>query len=333
MPVMSRMQDEITPPAACDKHHGYAGIDVGKYALDVFVHPAGELSRFDNDAAGLRKLVRHCRRHGVRLVALEATGRYHRKAHEALHAAGFQVAVVNPFRSRKFADAMGRLAKSDRIDAQVLTHYAMTIQPQPTLPPSAHHKALRELNVARRQVLDQVGTLKRQLYETEHRLVRRQITARIAMAERHLKALEQEIEAVIDSQAELRHRFDILTSIPGIGFVTATTLLTELEELGQVNCRQIAALAGVAPMNRDSGMKKGVRSIRGGRAYVRRMLFMCAVGLSRREGIMGSFYRRLVSQGKNPKVAMTAMARKLVILANTLVAEDRHWQPAAPQRA
>lgn len=333
MPVMSRMQDEITLPTTQDDHRSYAGVDVGKHTLDVYVHPAGERSQFGNDVAGLRKLVRHCRRHRIRLVALEATGRYHRKAHEALHEAGIDVAVVNPFRSRKFADAMGRLAKSDRIDAQVLAHFARSMQPQPTLPPSAHHKALRELNVARRQVLDQVGTLKRQLYETEHPLVRRQIGSRIVMAERHLKALEGEIEAVIASQPELRHRFEILTSIPGIGLVTATTLLTELEELGQVNCRQVAALAGVAPMNRDSGMKKGVRSIRGGRAYVRRMLFMCAVGLSRRDGLMGNFYRRLVAQGKNPKVAMTAMARKLVILANTLVAEDRHWQPTAPHRA
>ena len=330
---MSRMQDEITPPADDTNHKSHAGIDVGKHTLDVFLHPANVLSRFDNTDAGLRKLVRFCQHHKVGLIALEATGRYHRKAHEALHEAGFDVAVVNPFRSRKFADALGQLAKSDRIDAEVLARFARVMEPEPTPPPSRHHKALRELNVARRQVLDEAGTLKRQLYETEHPVAARQIRARIRMAERHQKALEQEIQTLIHSQDELRHRFEILTSIPGIGFITATTLLAELQELGRVNCRQIAALAGVAPMNRDSGMKRGIRSIRGGRAYVRRMLFMCAVGLSRRAGIMGAFYRRLVSQGKNPKVAMTAMARKLVILANTLVAEDRHWQPDPPQRA
>lgn len=330
---MSRMQDESTPLPGTILPDCYAGIDVGKYALDVFILPANDAARFDNDAAGLRKLVRYCRRHRVRLIALEATGRYHRKAHEALHEAGLEVAVVNPFRSRKFADATGRLAKSDRIDAQVLARFAMLIKPQPTPPQSGHLKALRELNVARRQVLDEVGTLKRQFYETEHPLAQRQFRARIKMAERHQRALEQEIRALIHGRDELRHRFAILTSIPGIGLITATTLLTELEELGQVNCRQIASLAGVAPMNRDSGMRTGVRSIRGGRAYVRRMLFMCAVGLSRRRGIMGTFYRHLVSAGKNPKVAMTAMARKLVVLANTLIAEDRCWQPTAPQRA
>ncbi|MEW5425279.1 IS110 family transposase [Amorphus sp. 3PC139-8] len=327
------MQDEITPLPANNDEHSYAGIDVGKRTLDVFISPAGELRQFDNDAKGLRELVLHCRRNRVRLVALEATGRYHRKAHEALHEAGFAVAVINPFRSRKFAGAVGRLAKTDTIDAQVLARFAMLLRPQPTSPQSVQHKALRDLNVARRQVLDEVGTLKRQLYETEHPLAQRQIRARIKMAERHQKLLETEIQALIQGQDDLRHRFDILTSIPGIGLVTATTLLTELEELGQVNCRQIAALAGLAPMNNDSGARKGARSIRGGRAYVRRMLFMCAVGLSRRNGIMGTFYRRLVSEGKNPKVAMTAMARKLVILANTLIAEDRRWQANAPQRA
>ena len=326
------MQDEITPPPDDAHQDCFAGIDVGKHTLDVFTHPANDVTQFDNDPAGLRKLVRHCQRHGVRLIALEATGRYHRKAHEALHEAGLEVAVVNPFRSRKFADATGRLAKSDKIDAQVLARFAMLIKPQPTPPQSGHLKALRELNIARRQVLAEIGTLKRQLYETEHPLAQRQFRARIKMAERHQKGLEREIRALIDDRDELRHRFAILTSIPGIGPITATTLLTELEELGKVNCRQIAALAGVAPMNRDSGTRTGIRSIRGGRAYVRRMLFMCAVGLSRRGGIMGAFYRHLVSAGKNPKVAMTAMARKLVILANTLIAEDRHWQPTAPQR-
>lgn len=258
---MSRMQDEITPSKQLqDEQTSYAGIDVGKFVLDIFVHPAGESSQFDNDAAGLRKLVRYCKRHRVRLIALEATGRYHRKAHEALHEAGFAVAVINPFRSRKFADSLGRLAKTDKIDAKVLARFALALQPSPTPPQSMHHKALRELNVARRQVLDEIGSLKRRLYETEHPLARRQTLARIKMAERHQKTLEHEIQVLIDSHDHLRHRFTILTSIPGIGPVTATTLLTELEELGQVNCRQIAALAGVAPMNRDSGTRRGSAS-------------------------------------------------------------------------
>lgn len=324
--AMSRMQEEKEQPAVsvC------LGIDVSKESLDVFLHPVNRRLQVPNTTAGIRKLLKACREYAVELIALEATGKYHQQAHQMLHEATLTVAVINPYRSRKFADALGQLAKSDTIDAEVLARFAALMQPAPTLPPSQHHKALRDLNVARRQVLDEIGNLGRQLSTTDHPLAVRQMKARIKMCERHQAVLEEEIFQLIQTQDELKHRFEILTSIPGIGVVTASTLLTDLDELGQVNCREIAALAGVAPMNRDSGAKRGVRCIRGGRQTVRNMLYMCAVSVSRRNGIMGTFYRRLVEQGKNPKVALTAVARKLVIIANTLIAQDRLWQPTAP---
>jgi transposase len=320
------MQEQKEQPPT----ESYLGIDVGKDGLDIFIHPSGQRLRVSNDAAGLRRLIRECGRLQVRLVALEATGKYHCRAHQALHEAGLAVAVVNPYRSRKFADALGQLAKTDTIDAEVLARYAALVQPQATPPPSAQQKALRELNVARRQVIDELGDLKRQLQATDNLLARRQLKARMALCERHRGALEKEIAQLVALHDDLRHRFDILTSIPGLGVVTAATLLTDLEELGRLNSKEIAALAGLAPMNRDSGNMRGVRTIRGGRLPVRNMLYMCAVGLSRRDGSLGCFYRRLVREGKNPKVALTAVARKLVILANTLVAENRHWVPALP---
>ncbi len=189
---------------------------------------------------------------------------------------------------------------------------------------------LRDLTVARRQVVDEHADLQRQLGTTDNPFVLRQMRARIKMCARHQETLETEMQRIIRDDEALKRRFDIITSIPGIGSITATALLTELEELGIVNCREIAALCGLAPMNRDSGIHRGVRSIRGGRAYVRQMLYMCAVCQSRRDNYMGRYYRRLIANGKKPKVALIALARKLVILANTLIAEDRNWQAEAP---
>jgi len=323
---MSRMQDKKNQPTT----HVYVGIDVSKLHLDVFIRPLGRKRQFNNDIAGIKKLIRQCRSDHVHLVAMEATGRYHRLAHQMLHEANIDVAVVNPYRSRKFADAIGKLAKTDPIDAKVLADFAALLQPKPSQPPSRKQRALSDLNVARRQVLAEIGTLKRQSHETDHPLATRHIRARIKMCERHKFVLEQEIQNQINAQENLKHRFDILTSIPGVGPATATTMITDLAELGQANSREIAALAGLAPMNRDSGARSGPRIIRGGRKYVRNMLYMCAVGQSRREGFLGSFYRHLIKQGKNPKVALTAVMRKLVILANTLIAENRHWQPTPP---
>lgn len=185
-----------------------------------------------------------------------------------LHELGLHVAVINPFRSRKFAGALGQIAKTDTIDAEVLARFAALLQPKPSLPPSKIQKTLRDLNVARRQVLAEFGTLKRQLSETDNPLVARQMRARIKMCARHQTMLENDIHELIQSQQDLQHRYDILTSIPGLGPQTATTLITDMDELGQVNCREITALAGLAPMNRDSGARRGPRMIRGGRMHV-----------------------------------------------------------------
>lgn len=323
---MSRTQEKINQPNA----NVYAGIDVGKTHLDFYIHPLNIKLQVDNNKTGILKLIRQCERHCVQLVALEATGKYHHQAHEMLHDATIRVAVINPFRSRQFADSMGKLAKTDTIDAKILAHFAELMQPRQTIPPSKQHKALRGLHTARRQVLDEIGDLKRQLHTTEHPLAAQQIRARIKMAERHKGALEQELQSLINAEPDLKHRFSILTSIPGIGAITATIMIADLSELGKVNCRQIAALTGVAPMNWDSGARRGNRMIRGGRKSVRNALYMCAVSCASRSGALGQFYRKLIKLGKKPKVALTAVMRKLVILANTLITQDRHWQPECP---
>jgi transposase len=323
---MSRKQEQIKQPT----ENAFAGVDVSKDTLDLFVLPHGLTMNFANDAKGIRAVIRECQRYNVGLVVLEATGKYHRNLHEGLHGNGIKAAVVNPFRARQFADSMGKLAKTDTIDAEILARFAERMKPESTNPPAQPCRMLRELQTARRQVLDEIGDLKRQLHSTEHPLATRQIKSRIRMAEGHKAVLETEIQAIINSDADMKHRFTILTSIPGIGKGTAGILIADLAELGKVNARQIACLAGVAPMNWDSGTRQGGRIVRGGRMSVRNALYMCAVSRIRRSGLLGSYYRRLVQRGKHPKVALTAAMRKLVIIANTLVADNRPWSPESP---
>lgn len=322
---MSRMQDQIV------KHpKTVAGIDVGKSQLDVFIHPAGTRLRVPNTTEGAQSALETLKKYGVELTAMEATGKYHCLAHSLFHEAGLAVAVINPFRSRQFADSIGRLAKTDTIDAEALALYAERLDPAPTSPPEARFKELRELHAARRQVVAEVSDLKRQLQTTEHPLAADQIRARIAIGEMHRADLDKAILTLIRSDETLKRRFQILLSVPGIGKTTAAIMLADLGELGEANAKQIAALAGVAPMNWDSGIKNGKRMIRGGRQQVRNALYMCAVTCIRRSDSFGLTYRNLVARGKNPKIALTAVMRKLVILANTLVAENRVWEPVRP---
>ena len=324
---MSRMQEQIKRLPTI-----FAGIDVGKDGLDIFIHPEGIRLKIKNQKTAISTLAKELRKHGVDLVAMEATSTYHRLAHSMLHEAGLAVAIINPFRSRQFSNSIGKLAKTDTIDAESLALFAERMKPVPTAPPDAQSRQLRDLNTARRQVLDEVCDLKRQLHTTDHPVAVRQIKARIEMGERHKAVLEKEVQNLIASHPDLKTKFDILISIPGIGRTSAAILLTDLVELGHVNAREIAALAGVAPLNWDSGTKNGNRLIRGGRQHVRNALYMCAISSVRRTNFLGATYRNLIRRGKKPKVALTAVMRKLIILANTLIAEKRAWQIDRPRQ-
>jgi transposase len=323
---MSRMQEQIIQQPT----KSYAGIDVGKSQLDIFIHPAGRRFQISNDRKAILTIIGKLQDHGVQTITLEATSKYHRRAHTMLHDAGFAVSVVNPFRSRQFADSLGRLAKTDAIDAESLAIFAERMKPEPTPPMDTRSRQLCDLQTARRQVVKEISDLKRQLHTTDHPLANRQIKARIAMGTRHKTVLEQEMNALIAETATMKNKFDILTSIPGIGRTTAAILLAELPELGSANAKEISALAGVAPMSWDSGARNGNRMIRGGRQHVRNALYMCAVTCIRRSDFLGLTYKNLIRRGKNAKVAITAVMRKLVILANTLLTENRKWKPQCP---
>ncbi|MBV7380837.1 IS110 family transposase [Maritimibacter dapengensis] len=326
---MSRIQEKKTITTATSPFI-VVGVDVSKDQLDVYVSPAGNHHSFKNDAGGAVELVNVCRDHDADLVVLEATGRYHRMAHETLHGAGVRTAVANPARSRNFARSIGRLAKTDRIDAQVLAEYGERLRPPASTPPSKLQAKIAEITVARRQIVDEMKILKQQQTQTLDDLVIAQIAARISLCQGHCKDLEQLLAELIQEDDGIRRKHEILTSIPGIGLTTAATLISELNELGGANAKQIASLSGVAPMNRDSGSFRGKRKIGGGRKPVRDVMYMAAVVAIRWNKDMAAFYQRLKKAGKPFKVAITAVMRKLLILANTLLSENRLWSETQP---
>lgn len=308
------------------------GIDTSKYWLDAHVIPAEQRLRVANTCDGLRKLKRWLSRFDVELVVIEATGKWHRHAHRSLTASGVAVAVVDPFRVRMFAKAQGVFAKTDRLDARVLAQFAAIMAPPVRAPAPEALAELAELVVARLSTVEAQTALKNQRSAAEGKFLKRQLESRIARTGKDIAALERETLRRIKADEGLARRYAILTSIPGFGFVVAATLIACLAELGSITAKQIGMLAGLAPIADQSGQREGIRVIWGGRASVRRILYLAAVTAAR-YGDMKAFYQRLTTNGKPPKLAIIAIARKLVVLANTLISEDRSWQPRAPKYA
>jgi transposase len=310
---------------------GTAGIDVCKDWLDAHIHPAGVALRVANDKSGIRTLKAKFAKYGVELTVMEATGKWHRAAHRSLHQAGFSVAVVNPYRSREFAGALGQLAKTDKIDARTLALYGAALKPDATLPSPTALAELSELVVARSAAKEERTALSNRQGAAESKFLIKELKRRGEEIDDHIKNLDTEIDARIKADKDLARRYEILISIPGVGPVTASLLIAALSELGSLNAKQISSLAGLAPMNWDSGTMRGQRHIAGGRAHVRKALYMAAVAAARFNPALKIVYERLRNAGKKPKLALIAIARKLVILANTLIAEDRLWTENAPK--
>lgn len=308
------------------------GIDVSKCWLDVHVLPSGEATRVANDPDGIRRLKRWLARFEIALVVVEATGKWHRPLRRSLAASGIPVAVVDPFRVRMFAKAQGIWAKNDRLDARVMALFAAVLPP-PVRPPAPQAlEELRELTVARASAVEQQSALKNQLSAAESAFLKRQLVRRLARAAKDIAGLEGEILRRIKADQALARRYAILMSVPGIGPVVAASLVANLAELGACTRRGIAKLAGLAPIDDESGQRRGIRVIWGGRAGVRRMLYLAALAAARTDAEMRAFYRRRIADGKRAKVAIIAVARKLAVLANTLIQQDRLWQPQAPQQ-
>ena len=303
----------------------YAGIDVCKAWLDVYLHPIGQSFRVANSKEGIRLLCRELEGMTVALAVVEATGKLHRLVHRLLSQAGYAVAAVNPARPRKFAEAAGQLAKSDRIDARMLALYGAAIGPGATPVPAKAVAELQELVLARQAAKADETALKNRLGAAESKVLKALLKRQLEACARTIKALDAAIAALLGTEPELIRRHSILASIKAIGPVIAATLAACLPELGLLASGKIARLAGVAPFDDDSGDRRGLRRIKGGRAHVRQALYMAAVSAARCNPDLKAFYDRLRAKGKEAKLALTAVMRKLVILANTLIREDRRW--------
>jgi transposase len=309
------------------------GIDVSKDWLDIHVLPADERLRVSNSGVGFRQLKRWLTHFELALVVVEATGKWHRAVQRSLAASAIAVAVVDPFRVRMFAKAQGILAKTDRLDARVLAQFAAVMAPPVRAPAPAMIEELRELVVARVSAVAQQTALKNQRSAATVLFLQRQLDRRIERADRDIEALEAAIRKRVEADESLARRYAILISIAGIGFVAAVTMLASLPELGSSTVKEIAMLAGLAPIADQSGKREGARVVWGGRANVRRILYLAALSATRFNANMTALYHRMTAAGKPPKLALIAVARKLAVLANTLISHDRMWLPEAPKHA
>ena len=309
------------------------GIDVSKCWLDVHVLPADQRLRVPNSYSGIRQLKRWLLRLDIALVVIEATGKWHRHLHRSLVVSAIPVAVVDPFRVRMFAKAQRIFAKTDQIDAYVLAMFAAVMSPPPRPPAPQVTTELTELVVARANAVEALAAVKNQLGTAEGKFLKRQLNRRIVRAGKDIDALDREILERIKADDSLARRYAILTSIPSFGFVVAATLIACLAEIGSMTAKQIGMLAGLAPIADQSGERDGVRVIWGGRPAVRRVLYLAALSATRFNADMNAFYQRLRASGKPPKVALIAVARKLAVLANTLIHENRTWELRSPSRA
>jgi len=314
----------------CASTHNDAGIDVCKAWLDVHILPAEVAERFPNTKKGHAQLAALLKRHETRRVVIEATGKFHRSIHVSLQEAGWHVAVVNPLRARLFAEAIGTLAKTDKVDARVLAVMAATIAPGVTPPLPENLENLREIARSRDAATAARTALQNQLETASNDIVRHQIKRQIAAAGAAIKALLAAAIAAIKLDPAFRRRLVILTSVPGIGDITAVGLIANMPELGQLDEKQAGMLAGLAPIASESGQTAAKRRIRGGRAVVRTGTYMAALSAIEHNPPLSAFYDRLVGAGKPKKLALAAVMRKLIVLANALLKEDRCWSILAP---
>ena len=314
----------------------FVGIDVAKAELVVSMVPSGERFAVANDERGVRTLVERLRAMTPTLIVLEATGGYELLGVAALAAATLPVVVVNPRQVRDFAKATGQLAKTDRIDADILARFADVVRP--AVRPIADDDAqeLGALLTRRRQLLEMLQAERNrtgQVFGNGKRLVKKSLKAHIAYLERELRMTDTDLGEMIKASPLWRERDELLQSVPGVGPVLSRTLLADLPELGRLSRREIAKLVGVAPLSRDSGTMRGRRFVQGGRATVRGVLYMAALVATKRNAVIRTFYRRLVAAGKPKKLALVACMRKLLTILNIMVRTAQPWSVDASATA
>lgn len=306
-----------------EAHH--AGIDVSKARLDVCLLPEGEAFSVTNDAAGIEALLQRLQQVRPELVVMEASGKYERPAAAAIAACGIAVAVVNPRQVRDFARAVGRLAKTDKIDAEVLARFAGTVGPRPSVLPDEEAQLLQAILTRRRQISEMLVAEKNRLQMASEPVAER-IRAHIEWLRGELASTDADLDAAVAASTVWKENEILLRGVPGVGPILARTLLAELPELGGLSHRRLSALVGVAPFNRDSGKMRGKREVWGGRAPVRAALYMGALVATRHNPILKEFYERLLAAGKPKKVALVACMRKLLSILNAMMRDHAPWQ-------
>lgn len=309
-----------SPTPAC-----YVGVDVAKRHWDVAVCGERRVRRYDADSAGLAELLAWLDELAPTLVCLEATGGCETLLVDALHAGGRPVAVVNPRQIRDFARALGQLAKTDQIDAAIIARFGAATTPAPDDPPSENQRKLRALRTRRQQVVDTLVQEKNRLSSTFDADSRASIQRAVDFYLEQLADVDRQLADLTQADATLRRRIELLVTVPGVGPTTATGLMADLPELGQLNRGQAAKLVGLAPINRDSGTLRGKRMIGGGRATVRKGLYMATLVATRHNSVIRAFYQQLVGRGKAKMAALTACMRKLLLILNAMLKENKPW--------
>lgn len=304
----------------------FVGIDVSKETLDVYIRPDERVHQFANSEEGISSLLGCLENLNPTLVVVEATGGYERAVVAALSVAKMALSLVNPKRVRDFAKALGYLAKTDAIDARILSEFAARVRPVARPLADADTLKLQALLTRRNQLIGMRTMEKNRLAAVKERAIRRSVEAVLRTLEKEIGRADDDLDAAIQACPIWAAKDELLQSIPGIGPVVSRTLLAALPELGTLSRGQVAMLAGVAPINRDSGTYKGKRMILGGRAVVRSVLYLASQPAKRGNGMLQAFSDRLKSAGKAPKVIRVAIARKLLIIANAVLRDNRPWQ-------
>ena len=304
----------------------FIGIDVSKDKLDVADWPASFAECFANDETGHSQLLKKLPNPGSCLVVLEATGRYEKRVVLELLNAGHVVSVVNPRQVRDFAKALGILAKTDRIDARVIARFGEQVRPRTTEKTHEKQDELHQLVTRRRQLIALRTGEENRIGTATSKIVRRSLQKNIKHLSREIATIDQEIARLVKSDDEWKGKSEILQSAVGVGEVTATTLIAELPELGKLNRQKISALVGIAPFNRDSGQFRGRRMIHGGRSSVRSVLYMAVLSARQHNPVIRAFAERLTAKGKLPKVVLVACMRKLLVMLNTMIKTNTHWE-------
>ena len=302
----------------------YVGIDVSKATLDIAVRPQNKTWTITNDEAGISSLVGDLKARQLILIVLESTGGLELPVVAALAAAQFPVVVVNPRQVRDFAKATGRFAKTDQIDADILAWFGEAVRPKVRPLKDNQAQKLAALITRRRQLID-ILTAEKNRLNTAPKWIRKDIKTHIQWLEKRLAYVNNDLDKAVKESPIWREKDEILQSAPGVGSVLSITLLADLPELGQLNRRQIAALVGLAPFNRDSGTLRGKRTIWGGRADIRAVLYMSTLSATQHNPVIRAFYQRLINAGKAHKVAMTACMRKLLTILNIMIKNQTPW--------